>query len=637
MKNLYSTLFLTLILLTTAHAQDPLPAGRTDLFAGSGSCAICHESDGNVLTHNGEDVSMVTYWRSTMMANASKDPLWRAMVQEEVHLYPQLQETIETTCTKCHSPMGYTEAFYNGQTNYSMAEMKSDPIANDGVSCTACHQVKPDNFGEQSSYSGGFIIEDDSLIYGPYEDPETQSMQLSVGYTPVYTTHMNESELCATCHTLFTPYLDNGGNIAGTFPEQTPYIEWKNSQYPGIDTQCQDCHMPKIYDGIDIATIPPSHQVLRSPFWKHTFVGGNTYILKMLRDNIDSLGVTATAEQFDSTIARAEYNLTEKALELETTTQYLNDSLYVYVDLTNKAGHKLPTGIPLRRMWIHFKVEENGVGTIFESGSYNTVGEINGLNSDYEPHYNLISEEEDVQIYEGVFQDVDNQVTYTLLRAASFAKDNRIPPAGFTSSHVSYDTTKIVGNALTDPNFNNDNGTEGTGRDRVTYRIEVEPNKYYTVTASVVFQAIKPALVEHLRTINEPDVNAFVGLYDALPNTPFVMKTKSVGVVTDVNEVQPGVITDFALYQNYPNPFNPATTINYAVPQTSDVKVTVYSINGSEITSFNEGVKEAGIYSLSLDLREKDLSSGIYFYKIEAASIDGKTSFNKTMKMILLK
>ncbi|MCK7524195.1 MAG: hypothetical protein MZV64_44465 [Ignavibacteriales bacterium] len=67
------------------------------------------------MTWNGIDVSPITYWRSTMMGNASKDPLWRAMVAEEVSNFPQHQELIESTCLKCHSPMGYTQAIYNGQ------------------------------------------------------------------------------------------------------------------------------------------------------------------------------------------------------------------------------------------------------------------------------------------------------------------------------------------------------------------------------------------------------------------------------------------------------------------------------------------------------------------------------------------
>ena len=72
--------------------------------------------------------------------------------------------------------------------------------------------------------------------------------------------------------------------------------------------------MPMITDSVDIASIPPTHQVYRSPFWKHVFVGGNVYMLRMLKDNIQPLGLTASAENFDSTIVRAEENLTKKIL-----------------------------------------------------------------------------------------------------------------------------------------------------------------------------------------------------------------------------------------------------------------------------------------------------------------------------------
>ncbi len=464
MNKLYTLLFFLIIsqIILFAQSGGTLPFGRTTLFAGSNLCEVCHASDGTVLTVNGQDVSMVTYWRSTMMANASKDPFWRAVVAEEVHRFPTLQQTIETTCTKCHAPMGYKEAIFNGQTNYSMAEMKADPIANDGVSCAVCHQIKPDNFGMVTSYSGHYQIDPDSIIYGPYPDPELNAMTEMAAFLPVYSIHMNQSELCATCHTLFTPYLDNQGQIAGDFPEQTPYLEWKNSIYPAQNTQCQDCHMPMITDSVDIAWIPQSHQVYRTPFWKHSFVGGNVYMLNMLKDNISTLGLTASSENFDSTIARAKENLTEKAIDLFITTTYENDSLNVFVKIENKTGHKIPSGIPFRRMWIHLKVTDPSNNIVYESGKWDAQGEINGLDAEYEPHYDLIKNENDVQIYEGVMVDVDNAVTYTLLRASSYIKDNRIPPKGFTTTHPSYDTTAIFGSAVFDPNFNKENSTEGT-------------------------------------------------------------------------------------------------------------------------------------------------------------------------------
>jgi hypothetical protein len=646
MKKTLLLFFLITITQTIFSQGLPLPFGRTIIFSGSGNCAMCHTGDGTILSQNGVDISPPTYWRSTMMANSSKDPFWRAVVAEEVHNYPQLQQTIETTCTRCHAPMGYTEALYNGQNNYSISQLKQDPIANDGVSCTACHQIKPDNFGSQNSYSGHYIIQNDSIIYGPYENPELTYMQMIVNYTPQYTTHMNKSELCATCHTLFTPYLDNQGQIAGQFPEQTPYLEWKNSVYSAQNIQCQDCHMPVTYEPIDIATIPPSHQVLRTPYWKHEFVGGNVYMLKMLKNNIDSLGISASAENFDSTIARAEFNLTQKALELEITDLVENDSLNIFVKLTNKAGHKLPAGIPFRRMWIHLKVLDANSNIIFESGNWNSNGEIVGLNSDYEPHYDIIRNANDVQIYEGVMIDVDGNVTNRLLRAAQFIKDNRIPPVGFTSTHPSYDTTAIFGNALNDPNFNRENGNEGSGRDVITYRIPVAGNSIYTVTAEVCFQSIKPKVVDYLSSISEPDINKFVTMYNQLPNLPFIMKSITRTIVTSVED-DFNLADNFILEQNYPNPFNPTTKIKYSIPSVilssskddnvgvtlrqaqSDTYVTlkVFDVLGNEVATLVDEYKSAGNYEVNFDASKYNLPSGVYLYKLQCGELSAVKKF----------
>ncbi|BDQ02960.1 T9SS type A sorting domain-containing protein [Ignavibacterium sp.] len=618
MKSIFTTIAFIILFFNFSLAQGlPLPFGRTIIFSGSGNCAMCHTGDGNVLSQNGVDISPPTYWRSTMMANSSKDPFWRAMVAEEVHNYPQLQQTIETTCTRCHAPLGYTEAFYNGQTTYSMNQLKQDPIANDGVSCTACHQIKPDNFGSQNSYSGHYVIENDSIIYGPYENPELTYMQMIVNYTPVFTTHMNKSELCATCHTLFTPYLDNQGQIAGQFPEQTPYLEWKNSIYSAQNIQCQDCHMPVTNDPIDIATIPPAHQVLRSPYWKHEFVGGNVYMLKMLRNNIDSLGITASVENFDSTIARAEYNLTQKALELEVSESFENDSLNIFVKLTNKAGHKLPAGIPFRRMWIHLKVIDGSNNIVFESGNWNSNGEIIGLNQDYEPHYDVVTDPDEIQIYEGVMIDVDGNVTNRLLRASQYIKDNRIPPLGFVSTHTSYDTTAIFGNALTDPNFNRENGSDGSGSDIVTYRIPAMTNSSYTITAEVCFQSIKPKVVDYLSNISEPDIDKFVSMYNQLPNEPFVMKSINKTVITNVND-ELNTASKFILNQNYPNPFNPTTKISWRSPFNSWQTLKVYDMLGNEITALVNDYRTSGNYEIEFDATKYNLPSGIYLYKLQA-------------------
>ena len=62
---------------------------ETTLFSGSGVCAFCHS---NLTDSAGNDVSNDAHWRSTMMANAAKDPLWQAKIESEVNRNPHLQD-----------------------------------------------------------------------------------------------------------------------------------------------------------------------------------------------------------------------------------------------------------------------------------------------------------------------------------------------------------------------------------------------------------------------------------------------------------------------------------------------------------------------------------------------------------------
>ncbi|MDX2129236.1 MAG: T9SS type A sorting domain-containing protein [Chloroherpetonaceae bacterium] len=86
---------------------------------------------------------------------------------------------------------------------------------------------------------------------------------------------------------------------------------------------------------------------------------------------------------------------------------------------------------------------------------------------------------------------------------------------------------------------------------------------------------------------------------------------------------------EFALGQNYPNPFNPATRIKYQLPVKSNVSIEVYDVLGKKVAILASGVKEAGYYEAILN--GTNLSSGIYFYRIQAGG------FVKTLKMLLVK
>ena len=111
--------------------------------------------------------------------------------------------------------------------------------------------------------------------------------------------------------------------------------------------------------------------------------------------------------------------------------------------------------------------------------------------------------------------------------------------------------------------------------------------------------------------------------------------------LVDVREDNPsGVPTAFTLMQNYPNPFNPTTTIRYTLPQSAQVSVRVYNILGQEVAQLNNELQTAGVHETVWSGRNTSgqiVASGVYFYRLEAKALDGKTAFNDFKKMLLLK
>ena len=85
----------------------------------------------------------------------------------------------------------------------------------------------------------------------------------------------------------------------------------------------------------------------------------------------------------------------------------------------------------------------------------------------------------------------------------------------------------------------------------------------------------------------------------------------------------------YSLNQNYPNPFNPSTKISFSLPKAGDVKLAVYDISGKEITTLDKNYRTAGTHLV--EFNASDLSSGVYFYKLETAN------FTDVKKMIFVK
>jgi len=85
----------------------------------------------------------------------------------------------------------------------------------------------------------------------------------------------------------------------------------------------------------------------------------------------------------------------------------------------------------------------------------------------------------------------------------------------------------------------------------------------------------------------------------------------------------------YSLNQNYPNPFNPSTTIQYSIPERTDVKLTVINIVGEEVATLVNRTMDAGNYSV--EFNAANLPSGVYFYCLKSEN------FTSTKKMVLLR
>lgn len=547
-ENVFTGISLSVPRSGKSHSKSgaPLTSFVTANFVGSYRCAMCHEK---LEDSEGRDVSISNHWRSTMMANAAKDPFWQAKVKSEVQRHPALAKVIEEKCVSCHMPMAWTQAAVKKKqfrlygVNSIVDEFlrqgtRLHQAAMDGVSCSLCHQIQDSGLGEPDSFSGQYKIDTDISapdrpIFGPYRETYPDTMISTVNYTPIYGPHMNDSGLCATCHTLYTPYVDGAGNVAGEFPEQTVYLEWLHSDYgepagkrddigkvEGKGRLCQDCHMPHSGTG-DVTIAMPAHKEVKEKehFSQHHFVGGNVFMLNIMNDYIAPLQVTASTEKIQDTGKRTIAQLQGNSGRLLIReARKSRDQLTAVIQVENKAGHKFPTGFPSRRAWIHLTVLDGNGETVFESGQPRFDGSIAGDNSDeqdgFEPHYEVIDRSDQVQIYESVMRNTEGELTYTLLRGAGYLKDNRLLPRGFNKKTASADIG-VYGRAVKDKNFIG-------GADRLTYHIKIgkQPGPF-TIRAELLYTPISFAFIRDLKQDDHlPLVKRFWRYYDKADKTP---------------------------------------------------------------------------------------------------------------------
>ena len=508
-----------------------------ELFQTSDRCVACHNT---LSTPAGEDISFGTAWRTTMMANSARDPYWQAGVRRESIDHPESRGAIEGECSKCHMPMANVQSRFEGREGEMFAHLnfdsddRMDKLAQDGVSCSLCHQIRPDNLGTRESFVGGFVIDTTRRVgereeFGPFqvENGENRIMRTSSGgYRPTEGTHVRQSEICATCHTLITTALGPGGQKIGELPEQMPYQEWFASDFR--DTQsCQSCHMPVVDTPVRMTSVLGQ---FREGVSRHTFVGGNFFMQRMLNRYRGDLGVEALPEELEAAAVRTIDHLRSKTARVSIESVRVEGGrLQAVISVQNLGGHKFPTAYPSRRAWLHVTVRDRHNRAVFESGAPKADGSIAGNDNDadprrFEPHYTDLTEPDQVQIYEDIMVGADNRPTTGLLTAVRFIKDNRLLPAGFDKRTVGQDIAP-QGGAMNDDDF-------AGGGDSIRYGIPLASAEGpFRLDVEFWFQPISFRWASNLKAYAAAEPQRFTRYYDAMSSGSAVMVARDTAAV----------------------------------------------------------------------------------------------------------
>lgn len=522
------------------------------------------------------DLSPLGEWRASPMDMAGRDPIFYAQLQGETNYFPDLRTCIETTCFHCHAPMGErqlaidtpSEADPACQQFFGIAPPEGVPfgkpferdmvmqwpespdgryqkygaLARDGVSCTVCHHVDDAELGEEQTFTGNFLTGPADEVYGPYQKVTTVHMERALGITPKHGKQVKDGDLCGSCHNVLLPVFTNQGVLTGYSYEQATHLEWTNSDYaPGRKraATCQECHMPRDWDGTELVfrianaesnLFPQTTDRLpdrrikfreRHDYRRHALHGVNLFLNQIAQQFPLLLGIGQQATNpiarinlvtgANSMITMAESQTASVAIgTLETTA----DGLRVVATVTNDAGHKLPSGVGFRRMFLELLVQGADGETLWASGRTNAVGAIVDGTSDtvlpseeplahpeapVQPHHMVITRQDQVQIYQEVYRDSAGQLTTSFLRRVTAVKDNRIPPHGydparFLESESPYIAAlgQPVGDVARDPYYTD---PSLTGADVIEYAIALDAAsraRAATVTLTLYSQSIPP-------------------------------------------------------------------------------------------------------------------------------------------------
>lgn len=387
---------------------------------------------------------------------------------------------------------------FRAETPQAQKEARYGGLARDGVSCTTCHHIQVDEktpIGH--TFTGDFRVGAPEEIHGPFDGPQQVPMDHSLGAKPIEYPRIRSSKVCGSCHSVVLPVFDGdkpwvrpGEKKPEIIIEQATYPEWVLSDFRdggATPRSCQDCHMASSYPGLasplksKIASIQeasnmpqtenrlPESQIdlqARSPFGRHTLVGLNVFFnlfaqqfpdilgIRIQDPMLSSRGVAPLQTTYDSMIQQAD---TATAKVSVTGVKLTGSDLMANVQVENLAGHKFPSGVGFRRAFLTFEVLDASGKTLWVSGRTSPAGVIVDeagrplagehfwkdnctpmtaaeQKGRFQPHYEVITRQDQAQIYQELALDPRGRFTTSFLSLANEAKDNRLLPRGWDPS-----------------------------------------------------------------------------------------------------------------------------------------------------------------------------------------------------------
>ncbi len=482
---------------TTGPAAEGFPRFSNGAFPGRfdrpQTCRACH---GRYHAPDEQPYEPWETWAGSMMAQSARDPLfWAALDIANQDDRERLGGVgIGDFCLRCHVPVGWYEGRARCETpwgeSFDGACLKGPPTrqGNDfeGISCHVCHRahdasapppghpVDPDAPYLENGQL--YLGNDPRTMEGPYSDAEPPSRH---GFRP--SAFIKSADFCGQCHDITHPVLErrdpeSGAGMGALFPIERTYSEWKQSDFADESgphaARCQDCHMPAPdFDGdgtIDDAFAcnnPPGprglHTALEGPVHTHQLRGASSFMLELMAGEFgDAL---RRRDELEAGRDAALKLLREESASIELLAPPAMPSgapVPTLVRVTNRAGHKLPTGYAEgRRAWLEVRAgrDLDADGTLddaellFRSGAY-----------DSETGY--LAHDAQLRTYEvehGVYDDatggcrVHDDEERPLFHFAvndCIARDSRIPPRGFVptpdTAPVGHDFAELPGGVL---------------------------------------------------------------------------------------------------------------------------------------------------------------------------------------------